>query len=145
VNRVERIHELRSAALGAINRCAWKKALTCYKELEQLETSEGDWPRKAGEMCRKLHLVEEANAELTRALGLYTRAGTWLKAIAVCKLILAIDPLDVRAKRKLEVLWFCQQARIASTMPQRAHPPAHGQSHLALPGGGDLATPNDGE
>ena len=140
VNRVEQIHQLRAAALRAVERRAWKKALVCYQSLERLETTEGDWPRKAGEMCRKLHLVDQATVELTRARDLYTRDGNWLKAIAICRLILAIDPQDNRTQRKLNVLLFCQKSQMSS-MTSRAD----ARAFVTPPDRVDMASSDGGE
>jgi tetratricopeptide (TPR) repeat protein len=121
-NPIELRHTLRVNATAAINRSDWKDALACYEALERIDRREGDWPRKAGEMRRRLGQPREAAAAFARAIEIYARGGNLLKAIAVCKLSLVIYPKDTEMQKRLQSLWNSQRAGLAPAAP--APPPA---------------------
>src|SRR4051812_42425128 len=84
--------KLKDEAQEAVTKGKWKKALECYGELEKLEPRDGAWPQRAGEANRRLGKKDDAIAALSRAAETFSSTGFLLKAIAVCKLILDIDP-----------------------------------------------------
>ncbi len=70
----------------------YEKAIECYVELESAHPREGAWPHRAGELWQRLGDRRRAVTALGRAAEKYARAGFLIKAIAVCKLVLRIDP-----------------------------------------------------
>ena len=86
------LRKLKNEALEAAGKGNWRKAAWCYANLEKDEPSEPGWALKLGESLRKMGNNGEALKALGRAVGAYAENGLTLKAIAVCKIILAIDP-----------------------------------------------------
>jgi CRP-like cAMP-binding protein len=102
VSRDARKHK--DAAAAAVARGTYDAALRSYFALEALEPRDGSWPRRAGEMLRNLGLRSEAVDAWARAVTKYAEAGFLVKAIAVCKMILRVDPDHVTAQRQLVAL-----------------------------------------
>ena len=94
------LRKVKDEALAAAANANWKKAASLYATLEQHER-DGLWPLKLGECLRKLGHRDEALKALSRAVDIYAKADLLLKAIAVCKLILAIDPNHTKTQQVL--------------------------------------------
>ncbi len=84
--------QLRLEAADATAAGKHKRALGAYLELETLEPRDAQWPKRAGETYRKLNRNTDATDAFTRAADRYAQGGFLVQAIAVCKLILQIDP-----------------------------------------------------
>ena len=84
--------QLRQEAAEATAAGKHKRALGAYLELETLEPRDAQWPKRAGETYRKLNRSTDATDAFTRAADRYAQGGFLVQAIAVCKLILQIDP-----------------------------------------------------
>lgn len=69
-----------------------KKLAECYRQLEAAEPGQGGWPHKLGELLHRMGDRPGALDALDRAAETYARSGFLMKAIAVCKLSLRIDP-----------------------------------------------------
>jgi len=78
-----------------------RKAVECYLELEQLEPTEPNWPKRAAETYRRLDRGREAIAAYERAIDRYVQGGFLVQAIAVCKVILSLEPGNDTVKRRL--------------------------------------------
>ena len=87
-----RARKLRDRAIRLREKGKLTQAAACYRELEDLEPAHADWPKRAAECYRRLGRHEDAIAALDRSAALYTQGGFVLKAIAVCKMALAMDP-----------------------------------------------------
>jgi CRP-like cAMP-binding protein len=96
--------KLKDEAQEAVAKGKWKKALEAYLALEKLEPKDGAWPQRAGEMSRRLGKKEDAVAALARAAEVFSASGFLLKAVAVCKIILAIEPGHTATQSKLAAL-----------------------------------------
>src|SRR5262245_6284826 len=122
--------KVRLEALAAVDAGNWKKAYQGYLELEKLEPEEGIWSQKAGDMGRRLNQPKEAVAAYMRAVDRYAGVGALVKAIAVCKLILEIDPNHSAARDKLAAMHGTPAATPPPPPPPRAHaaPPAAAHS-----------------
>ncbi len=95
--------KLKDEALEASAHGNWKKAASAYAALEQRET-DPLWPLKLGECLRKMGQPIEAIKALSRAADIYAKTDLLLKAIAVCKIILEIDPGHTRTQQMLASL-----------------------------------------
>ncbi len=95
------IRTLRDSAASAAGEGKHRKALECYLELEQLEPGEPNWPKRAAETYRRLNKNREAIAAYDRAADRYVQGGFLVQAIAVCKIILQIDPTHEETKVRL--------------------------------------------
>ena len=84
--------QLRQEATEATASGKYKRALAAYLELETLEPRDAQWPKRAAETYRRLNRDKDAMEAFTRAADRYAQGGFLVQAIAVCKLILQIDP-----------------------------------------------------
>src|SRR2546421_5690313 len=112
------IRVLRQRALHAVEKANWTQALELYETLGREDRNEPSWPLRAGEMCRKLGRPRDAAAALGRAVELYSKSGHLLKAIAVCKTILEIEPAHTTAQEKLAALHGAARPVRPSTAPR---------------------------
>ncbi|HKY40849.1 MAG TPA: cyclic nucleotide-binding domain-containing protein [Polyangiaceae bacterium] len=87
-----KIKQLRSEALALAQKGKSRQALEKLAKLESLDPKEPDWPRRAAECHRLLGERAECMNALARAADGYVSAGMVVKAMAICKMMLAIDP-----------------------------------------------------
>jgi cAMP-dependent protein kinase regulator len=92
---------LRDEAQASLAKGKPRRALEAYQQLAKLEPSDGTWPHRAGELLHRLGDSQGAIVSLRRAVEVYARAGFLLKAVAMCKLILRIDPHADDARQRL--------------------------------------------
>jgi CRP-like cAMP-binding protein len=95
---------LRDDAGAAAAAGKYKRALECYLELERMEPNDAQWPKRAAEMLRRLGKLKEAIAAYDRAADRYTQGGFLVQAIAVCKLILQLDPSHLTTQSRLAAI-----------------------------------------
>lgn len=95
---------LRDAAARAIAEGKHRRAIECYLELEQLEPFEPNWPKRAAESYRRLDRPRDAVSAYERTIDRYVAGGFMVQAIAVCKVILSLDPSHESAKRRLAAI-----------------------------------------
>ena len=95
-----RQREIAAKALERGNRAA----LAAYVTLERLEPEEPDWAKRAADCCRRLGQRDAELAALERSAAGYVRGGFTVKAIAVCKRILALDPSHRTTQQRLAEL-----------------------------------------
>jgi cAMP-dependent protein kinase regulator len=108
---------LRDEAQLALSKGRPRRALECYRALGELDPADGTWPHRAGELLQRLGEKTPAIASLRRAVELYARAGFLLKAVAVCKLILRIDPEADDARQRLKELNSDRGIQVIPRMP----------------------------
>ena len=84
--------ELREEAAAANAAGKYKRALAAYLELERLEPRDAQWAKRAAETYRRLGNNKHAIDAFQRSAERYAQNGFLVQAIAVCKLILQIDP-----------------------------------------------------
>ena len=96
--------QLRLEAAEATTAGKHKRALGAYLELETLEPRDAQWPKRAGEVYRKLNRSNDAADAFTRAADRYAQGGFLVQAIAVCKLILQIDPRHGAALQRIAAM-----------------------------------------
>jgi CRP-like cAMP-binding protein len=95
---------LREEAAEATATGKYKRALAAYLELELLEPRDAQWPKRAGETYRRLGNTKHAIEAFNRAAERYAQNGFLVQAIAVCKLVLQIDPQHVDTLRRLSTM-----------------------------------------
>ncbi len=108
---------LRELAQVALSKGRPRQALDAYRQLAELEPNEGSWPHRSGELLQRLGETPRAVVALRRAVELYARAGFLLKAVAVCKLILRIDPDADDARQRLQELNSDRGIQVIPRMP----------------------------
>src|SRR5262252_5204283 len=92
---------LREEAATAVAAGKHKRALAAYLELERLEPGDAQWAKRAGETYRRLGNNANAIAAFERSAERYAQNGFLVQAIAVCKVILQIDPNHADTLRRL--------------------------------------------
>ena len=117
------LRKLKQEALEAAAAGNWRKAATCYANLERVDASDPAWGLKLGECLRKLGNDAEAIKSFSRAAAAYAKQDVLLKAIAVCKIILAIDPKHTRALDLLASLHAAQEGYARPEQAPAARPP----------------------
>jgi CRP-like cAMP-binding protein len=95
------VRALREEAAQAAAAGKHKRALAAYLELERLEPADAQWAKRAGETYRKLGNNNHAIQAFNRSVDRYAQNGFLVQAIAVCKLILQIDPNHADTVRRL--------------------------------------------
>jgi CRP-like cAMP-binding protein len=119
------LRKLKDEALESAGKGNWRKAAGCYANLEKDEPAEPGWALKLGETLRKMGKDSEAIKALGRAVNAYAKNGLTLKAIAVCKIILAIDPTHAHAHELLDAFFAAQRKPTHPGVPllKRTPPP----------------------
>lgn len=83
---------LRDEAVAATAAGKYKRALAAYLELERLEPRDAQWAKRVAETYRRLGNTKHAIEAYERAAERYAQNGFLVQAIAVCKVVLQIDP-----------------------------------------------------
>jgi len=92
---------LREEAAAANADGKYKRALAAYLELERVEPRDAQWPKRAAETYRRIGNDKSAVDAYARSADRYAQNGFLVQAIAVCKLILQIDPRHESTLRRL--------------------------------------------
>src|SRR6185503_8198675 len=95
------VRALREEAAEASASGKYKRALAAYLELERLEPRDAQWSKRAAETYRRLGKDKDAVEAYGRSADRYAQGGFLVQAIAVCKLILQIDPRNDDALKRL--------------------------------------------
>ncbi len=95
------VSALREEAAAATAAGKLKRALAAYLELERIEPREAQWAKRAGETYRRLGNTKNAMEAFNRSADRYAQNGFLVQAIAVCKLVLQIDPQHADTLRRL--------------------------------------------
>ena len=90
--RLKEVRKLRDDASRLMEKGKHAKALDKYLRLEEVDPEEAGWSKRVADCYRRLGRREDELEALIRAADGYSRIGYLLKAVAVCKLVLAIDP-----------------------------------------------------
>jgi CRP-like cAMP-binding protein len=98
------VRKLRDEAHEATASGKYKRALAAYLELERLEPREAQWSKRAAETFRRLGKDKDAVHAYTRAADRYAQSGFLVQAIAVCKLILQIEPKNDDALHRIAAM-----------------------------------------
>ncbi|MEJ7597809.1 MAG: cyclic nucleotide-binding domain-containing protein [Kofleriaceae bacterium] len=109
------VRALRDEAAAATAAGKYKRALAAYLELERLEPRDAQWAKRAAETYRRLGNNKNAIEAYVRSAERYAQNGFLVQAIAVCKLILQIDPQHAQTLHRL-----AQMMELSVTGPTRA-------------------------
>lgn len=96
--------QLRDEASAATAAGKFKRALAAYLELERLEPRDAQWSKRAAECYRRIGKDRDAIEAYTRAADRYAQGGFLVQAIAVCKLILQVEPANAEALRRIAAM-----------------------------------------
>jgi CRP-like cAMP-binding protein len=123
---------LREEAAAAVAAGKHKRALQAYLELERIESNDAQWAKRAGETLRRLGNRAQAIEAFERSAERYAQNGFLVQAIAVCKVILQIDPNHAGTLRRLAEM--NEQIGLGQTRAQSLaenNPALHESPHVA--------------
>ena len=124
----KQIRKLRDGAANLVAKGKHEKALKKYLELEELDPNDAQWSKRVADCYRRMGRRPDELQALVRAADGYSRTGFLLKAVAMCKLVLAIDPQHTQTLERMAKLHAAQTtgldrfggaARPGLTMAQR--------------------------
>lgn len=98
------LRQIKDKAAKAVEKRNYGKAAELYVEIAQHE-DDPDWRQRAGEAFRKANKPAEAAEQFVEAAAGYARGGFLLKAIAVCKVVLQLDPRHTATQQRLAELY----------------------------------------
>ncbi len=104
----KQIRKLRDGATNLVAKGKHEKALAKYLELEQLDPGDAQWSKRAADCYRRMGRRSDELQALVRAADGYSRTGFLLKAVAMCKLVLAIDPQHTQTLERMAKLHASQ-------------------------------------
>ena len=111
-----------------------KDALKIYEEIVAQDPSELQCQIKIGDIYRKLGERASAVAAYEPVANAYAEDGMLLKAIAVCKLILGVDPRHTATQEMLATLYSKRKVPERMPLPPRPMPaPHHKSKAIELP------------
>lgn len=99
-----KVRKLREAAERARLQDDHGELAKLYEQLERADPSEPEWAKRAADAHARLRRHDKELEALLRAAEAYSRAGFLLKAVAVCKRILRIDPSHTATQDRLAEL-----------------------------------------
>ncbi|MBN1210743.1 MAG: cyclic nucleotide-binding domain-containing protein [Myxococcaceae bacterium] len=94
-------------------------ALVAFREVASAAPNEPTWRQKVAEILQKLGRTQEAIAEYEAAAAAWARTGWLLRALALCKIILQLDPKHTRTQALLANLHAREQPRGLPQSPER--------------------------
>ncbi|MBW2734118.1 MAG: cyclic nucleotide-binding domain-containing protein [Deltaproteobacteria bacterium] len=129
------IVKLKEKARNYRNAGKLAKAATVYAQLAKLEPKNARWPHKLGELEQRLGKPGLAVAAFEQAVALHAKGGFLLKAIALCRQILAIDEEHERTQTMLAELYAKNGGGVPQPMrsPKRAASQASAGEGLQAP------------
>lgn len=117
------LRELKDKAMRAFEKRSYGKAAELYVDIAQHE-DDPDWRHRAGEAFRKAGKNAEAAEQLVSAAEGYARGGFLLKAIAMCKVVLQVDPRHTATQKMLAELYAIKEGPSARPAAVDVNPPA---------------------
>jgi cAMP-dependent protein kinase regulator len=114
------ISTLRDEAMLAVEKGKLGKAVELYEELEELEPESAAWSKRLGETHRRAGDNAAAVEAFERAAEKFVQSGFLIQAIAVCRMILQIDPDNVTTVERLAAL--APAPRVTKDVPREPAP-----------------------
>lgn len=100
-----KVRKLRSQALDLLADQKFEKALNCFCRLIELEPGEGEWLRRASDCHWRLKNDQDRLEYAFRAAEAYAESGLILKGIAMCKVVLSLEPKHQATSALMESLF----------------------------------------
>jgi tetratricopeptide (TPR) repeat protein len=112
-----RIKHLREQALELMSAEKYDRAVAIYEDLSRLDETEGEWARRAADCHWHLKNPDQRLKFSLLAARAYSEQGLMLKAIAMCKVVLSIDPNHQETQQELSRLSSCRRPARAQARP----------------------------
>ncbi len=116
------IQTLKNQARRLVEKGKHEKTLPIYQELSRAEPDNPRWPKKIGEVHSKLDQRDQAVEAFGLASRLYAEQGFLVKAIALCKMILSLNPAHEETQEVLVRLYSTRYKPAASHAPAAVKP-----------------------
>jgi CRP-like cAMP-binding protein len=120
---IDDVRNLKDEAAALLSRGKLRGALKLYKKAGALDPMDIYARMKIGEILARLGRTEEATREYQHVVGRYAADGMFLKAVAVCKVILSLDPGHSLVQRTLAAL-YAEHRRLEDMEPSFLMPPS---------------------
>jgi CRP-like cAMP-binding protein len=127
------LRKLKDQATKAVEKKQYAKAAELYVEISGAEAHDPDWHQRAGEAFRKVPDPGKAIHQFERAAEGYAKGGFLLKAIAVCKVVLQIDPKHTTTQAMLAELYAKREGRPVAPPPAPVATPPVAAPPVARP------------
>jgi predicted RNA polymerase sigma factor len=104
LRRPSKTTDLRAELNQALEASHLHQALDLYELIERQKPDEPRWPHRRGDLLQRMGRKTDAVRAYERAVDLYATKGFMARAVAMARLILAIDPTkgDVLERVNLE-------------------------------------------
>jgi CRP-like cAMP-binding protein len=133
------LRKLKDRAAELLNKGKPEKAAEVLREVLEADPKDTGSRQKLAELLRRAGQGAEAIANYRQVADRYARDGFLIKAIAVCKVILEIDPAHVETQTELAQLYARRNGPSAQAAPARdgsrleAPPPRPERQAIELP------------
>jgi len=97
----DQVRALRDQATAAVSDGKYAAALASYTQLAKLEPDDPGWLQRVADCHRRLGQKELELGALVKAAQGYRQQGFGLKAVALCKMALTIDPASATVKKQM--------------------------------------------
>ncbi len=134
----EEILRLHAEAQQAFVQEDYQKTLQCYVKLENLQPGEPTWPRGSAVVFKKMGLMPQVVAALSRAARAYSDRGEFLKAAALAKQVLV---LDAKHRPTLNLMSELHRKAQGSARPEAVPAPRPSQPPAPVPQAVSFAEP----
>ncbi len=120
-----KLRKYKDKAAALVEKGKYARALPLYRDILEAFPTDTAVMLKIGDLCRRLEMRDEAVAVYSNAARHHANAGSLLQAIAICKLILEIDPDHRSTQEKLAELYTEKYGTATPAVPGAAvSPPA---------------------
>lgn len=116
MNKMSKLAKVKEEAFNYLAKGKWDKALRAYVTLTQLDPKEPKNYQKVAELRAKLGQKKEAVNAYKQACEVYMSRGFLLQAIAMCKMVVQLDPSEREMEQRLATL-YSQRGIGATSQP----------------------------
>lgn len=102
---MSKLAKVREEAFNYLTKGKWDKALQAYLTLTKLDPKEPKNYQKVAELRSKLGQKKEAVEAYKQACEVYMSRGFLLQAIAMCKMVIQLDPSEKEMEQRLATLY----------------------------------------
>lgn len=120
----KKLRKMKDRAAELFEKGKYRKAAELFQQIGNHEPDNPRWPQKAGEAHKKLGQSKAATGAFQQAARRYAEKGFLLKAIAMCNMILSLDP-DHKETQTLLASYYAKQG---GPPPQAKKPAARAVS-----------------
>lgn len=129
-----RLEKLKEEAVRLPSRGKFHQAEKAFTELTEAEPQNPRWHQKLGDVRRHLGWTDGAVEAFGRAADAYVKQGYLLRAMAMCKLILSLDPKNERIQATLQKLHEVPPDQMVPTaLPQAQTTPGKSATDRSIP------------